>query len=150
MLADRYLVFCIPPVRLNALPLLVRLKSFSDAMEWQPEKGTEVVVVDRETLEVVSRFETDPWYQWHFGNGYALDDGSLVLDIVRYEDFQTNQRSKEVVTGEIQTGAIATLWQLRLNPKKSKVIAMEQILDRSCEFPSSIPRKRGNPPATPI
>ncbi|MGA7935172.1 MAG: carotenoid oxygenase family protein [Kovacikia sp.] len=135
VLAGRYLVFCISPVRLNALPLLVKLKSFSEALEWQPEKGTEVVVVDRETLEVVSRIETDPWYQWHFGNGYELADGSVVLDMARYEDFQTNQRLKEVVTGEFQTGAIATLWQLRLDPRLGKVIDLQQVLDRSCEFP---------------
>jgi len=145
VLAGRYLVFCIPPVRLNALPLVIRLKSFSDAMEWQPEKGTEVVVIDRQTLTIVSRFETDPWFQWHFGNGCELNDGSLVLDIVRYEDFQTNQRLKEMITGEIQTGVSATFWQLRFDPKLGKVIAMEQILDRSCEFPVVNPQEVGKP-----
>ncbi|UBF24085.1 carotenoid oxygenase family protein [Kovacikia minuta CCNUW1] len=145
VLAGSYLVFCISPVRLNALPLLVKLKSFSDALEWHPEKGTEVIVIDRETLTMVSRFETDPWYQWHFGNGYSLADGSVVLEMVRYEDFQTNRRLKEIITGEIQTGAIATLWQLRFDPKSGKVIEIQQILDRSCEFPVVNPNQVGQP-----
>jgi all-trans-8'-apo-beta-carotenal 15,15'-oxygenase len=145
VLAGRYLIFCISPVRLNALPLLVKLKSFSDVLEWQPEKGTEILVIDRETLAVVSRFETDSWYQWHFGNGYELADGSVTLEMARYEDFQTNQRLKEVVSGEFRTGAIATLWQLRLDPTAGKVIEMEQVLDRSCEFPIVNPNEIGQP-----
>jgi carotenoid cleavage dioxygenase-like enzyme len=35
------------PVRLNPLPILAYLKSYSDALHWQPELGTEIIVVDR-------------------------------------------------------------------------------------------------------
>uniref|UniRef100_A0A832M3J7 Dioxygenase n=1 Tax=Oscillatoriales cyanobacterium SpSt-402 TaxID=2282168 RepID=A0A832M3J7_9CYAN len=144
-IAGRYLIFCIPPVRIQILPVLARLKSFSDAMAWQPTQGTEMLVVDRDTLEVVSRITTDPWYQWHFGNGYELPDGSIVFHLARYPDFQTNQRLKEIATGQMQTFAKATLWQLRLDPQAGKVLETQELLSQSCEFPVVNPQEVGQP-----
>lgn len=143
VLAGQYLIFCIPPVRMNALPALLQLKSFSDALEWQPDKGTQILAIDRNTLQVVSRAEATPWYQWHFGNGYVDADGTIVIDLVRFEDFQTNQYLKEVATGHTQTAAKGTLWQLRLNPGNGKVLAMQQVVDRGCEFPIVPPQAVG-------
>jgi carotenoid cleavage dioxygenase-like enzyme len=60
VLAGQYLVFFVPPVRLNALPLLVGLSNYSDSLEWQPSKGTQFLIFDRETLSLVSRGETEP------------------------------------------------------------------------------------------
>lgn len=142
VLAGRYLVFCVPPVRMNPLPALTRLKSFSDSLSWQPELGTIILVIDRATLELVSRIEAEPWYQWHFGNGFEDADGSVVIDLVRYEDFQTNQYLKEVATGQTHTAAKGTLWQLRLDPT-GKFREMGQVVDRGCEFPGVDPRQVG-------
>ena len=145
VLAGRYLVFCVSPVRLNALPLLAMLKTYSEAMTWQSEKGTEIIVVDRTTLKVVSRTEAEPWYQWHFGNGGELADGSIAFDFVRYPDFQTNQFLKEVATGHTQTLAKGTLWRLQLEPKAGRVLALEEVVSRSCEFPTVEPGAVGQP-----
>jgi len=144
-IAGRYLVFCIPPVRVQVWPLLARTKSFSDAMAWQPELGTEILVIDRDTLELVSRTTTDAWYQWHFGNGCELPDGTIQIEICRYADFQTNQRLKEVAFGQIQTPAYSSLWMLRLNPQTGKVLSMQEILGRDCEFPIIRPQDLGQP-----
>lgn len=133
-LAGPYLVFCIPPVRLNVLPVLIGLQAFSDAATWKPELGTQILVIDRETLTVVSRSETDPWFQWHFGNGFVDTDGQIVLDVARYPNFQTNRFLKEVATGQTQTLAKSTLWRIRLDPQTAEVKAAEELLDRSCEF----------------
>ncbi len=144
-IAGRYLVFCIPPVRIQVLPVLARLTSFSEAMQWQPGLGTEILVIDRESLQLVSRTTTDAWYQWHFGNGCELSDGSIHLEISRYPDFQTNQRLKEVALGQTHTPAESTLWLLRLDPTVGRVIAMQAVCDRSCEFPVSRPQDVGQP-----
>lgn len=134
VLAGPYLVFFVPPVRVNPLPILVGLSSYSDSLQWQPSLGTEFLVFDRETLGVVSRGKTEPWYQWHFGNGYVDTSGAVIVDVVRYEDFQTNQSLKEVATGQIHTPVKSTLWQVHLDPKLGKVTA-QQVLDQHCEFP---------------
>lgn len=142
ILTGQYLVFFVPPVRLNPLPLLVGLSNYSDSLEWQPSKGTQFLVFDRETLSLVSRGETEPWYQWHFGNGYVDASGAVIVDVVRYEDFKTNQYLKEVATGETHTPVKSTLWQVHLDPVGGKVTAIQEILDRHCEFPV-VPQRVG-------
>ncbi|MBD2342815.1 carotenoid oxygenase family protein [Anabaena subtropica] len=139
-LAGQYLVFFIAPVRLNLLPMLLGLSSYSDALEWQPNLGTEILVFDRETLSVVGRGETEPWYQWHFGNSYVDASGALIIDVVRYADFQTNQYLKEVVTGQTHTHAHSTLWQVQLKPQ-GKVTSIQQLLNQHCEFPIVPPQQ---------
>jgi carotenoid cleavage dioxygenase-like enzyme len=134
VLAGQYLVFCIPPVRLNFFPVIAGLSSFSEAMEWQPKLGTKILVIDRQSLEIVSRSETEPWYQWHFSNGY-VDGDSVIVDLVRYEDFTTNQYLKEIGTGEIHTPVVSTFWRVEINPQTGKIISNQQILDKHCEFP---------------
>ena len=144
VLAGNYLVFFIPPVRLNPLPVLFQQKSYSDALAWHPEKATQILVIDRNTLEVVSRSEAEPWYQWHFGNGYVDAGGSVVVDLARYQDFQTNQRLQQVAAGHIETTAKATLWQIRLDPQTAKITQMQEVVDRSCEFPTVAPAEIGH------
>lgn len=135
VLAGQYLVFCIPPVRLNFLPVLLGT-SYGDALEWQPQLGTQILVFDRQTLSLVSRSEAEPWYQWHFSNGYLDANGSLIVDIACYKDFQTNQYLKEVPTGATHTPAQSTLTRVQLQSQTGKVTTIEQVVDRHCEFPN--------------
>ncbi|MBD2385833.1 carotenoid oxygenase family protein [Cylindrospermum sp. FACHB-282] len=136
VLAGPYLVFCIPPVRLNILELILGRNNYSDSLQWEPTRGTQILVIDRDTLSFVSRSETEPWFQWHFANGYIDASGAVIVDIVRYADFQTNQYLKEVSTGEIHTKAQSRLSRLTLQPQTGKVRAIEQLLDQHSEFPS--------------
>lgn len=145
VLAGDYLVFLLAPVRVNVLPILLGQKSYSDSMEWKPELGTQVWIFDRHNLSLVSQGETDPWYQWHYTNGYVNSDGNIVIEFVRYKDFQTNQYLKEVASGNTKTAAKGTLWQAIINPQTAKVVATEQLLDRHCEFPSVTPTEVGQP-----
>ncbi|PZV03145.1 MAG: hypothetical protein DCF32_14350 [Leptolyngbya sp.] len=135
VLADRYLVFCVSPVRLSPLPALFALSSFSDALQWQPQQGTQIIVVDADSLEAIALNPVDPWYQWHFGHSYLDFDGSIVFDVVRYPDFTTNQQLKEVASGQVTTTADAQLWQYRIDPNTGKVLDQQCLIDRHCEFP---------------
>lgn len=143
VLAGQYLIFFISPVRLNLLPALTGFSCFSDALEWQPKLGTQILVIDRQSLQVVSRGEAEPWYQWHFSNGYVDASGAVIVDIARYEDFQTNQYLKEVATGETHTAAKSHLSRVTLNPQTGKVSKIEKILDCQSEFPTVPPENVG-------
>lgn len=145
VLAGPYLVFVVPPVVLQLLPILLGTQSFSDALQWQPQHGTQIIVVDRHTLKEVSSFQTDPWFQWHIGNGFQEQDGSVVIDYIRYANFDTNQWLKEVVSGHPTTPASGYLWRLRFDPVRGQVIANEQQLNIECEFPVSAPHEVGQP-----
>ncbi|HAC64123.1 MAG TPA: hypothetical protein DCF68_11440, partial [Cyanothece sp. UBA12306] len=115
--------------------------SFSDAMQWKPSLGTQILIFDRQTLSLVSQGETAPWFQWHYGNGYVNDQGNIVVEIVRYPDFKTNQNLKEVATGNIKTPAKGTLWEIQVNPLTGKVIKSEELLDIGCDFPIVCPHR---------
>ena len=143
VLAGKYLIFFVPPVRLKILPVLAGISSFGDSLEWKPELGTQILVIDSETLSLVSRGETEPWFQWHFANGFVKEDGSVAVDFVRLADFKTNQRLKEVAAGETRTDAEGFLWRVHLNPQTGKVTATEELLDKPCEFPVVPPAEIG-------
>jgi all-trans-8'-apo-beta-carotenal 15,15'-oxygenase len=136
LLVGRYLVFCMPPLEIQPLPIVLGLASYSDSMQWKPGLGTQILVFDRDDLSLVTSFTTEPWFQWHFGNGYIDASGKIICDLVRYSDFSTNQFLGEVATGATKTEAVGTLWQLVINPTSEKLVSNEQLTDRSCEFPS--------------
>ncbi|MGB8702172.1 MAG: carotenoid oxygenase family protein [Thermosynechococcaceae cyanobacterium] len=142
-MAGPYLIFCISPVHLNPLPLLLRWQSYSEALHWHAEHPTQILVVDRDTLQLVGQGEADPWFQWHFGNGFVDRDGQVALNLVRYPDFQTNQFLRDVPSGQPQTVALGTLWQLRINPQTATVTEALQLSDRTCEFPTVNPTQVG-------
>jgi all-trans-8'-apo-beta-carotenal 15,15'-oxygenase len=135
LMVGKYLVFCMPPLEIKALPVLLGLASYSDSIRWKPELGTQILIFDRDNLTLISRSIVEPWFQWHFGNGYVDPNGNIICDLVRYPDFTTNQFLKEVATGTTQTEAIGTLWQLTINSTTGKLVSSEQLIDRSCEFP---------------
>ncbi len=143
VMAGRYLVVIAPPVHINLLPVALGFQSFSAAMSWHPEQGTEIIVIDRETLSVVGRQHTDPWFQWHVANGYEDRDGNLVIDLARYSDFRTNQYLKEVATGNPHTEANARLWRICIQPQSAKVIAQDELVNQPCEFPVVKPLQVG-------
>jgi all-trans-8'-apo-beta-carotenal 15,15'-oxygenase len=145
VLAGPYLIFFISPVHLNPLPVLLRQKSYSDSLRWHPERGTQILVVDRETLMPIQQGETDPWFQWHFGNGFVDSDGQVCVDVLRYADFQTNQFLKEVPFGQPATAAFGQLWRLRVNPQTATVVEAIPLSDRTCEFPTVNPNEVGQP-----
>ena len=139
----QYLVFLVSPVRVNLASVALAQKSYSDALEWKPELGTEILVFDRDSLSLVSRGKTDPWFQWHFANGYVNSEGNIVTEFTRYEDFDTNQYLKEVASGYTETPAPGTLWSLTIEPQTAKVIDNRQICDLAGEFPLVSPAKVG-------
>ncbi|MGF1570367.1 MAG: carotenoid oxygenase family protein [Nodosilinea sp.] len=135
VLADRYLVFCIPPLRLDALPAVFGLQSFSEALRWQPQRGTQLIVVDADSFEVMAWNQVEPWFQWHFGQGFLDPTGHVVFDVVRYADFATNQQLKEVASGVVSTPAEAQLWRYHIDPQTAKIVDQQCLVDRHCEFP---------------
>ncbi|MGK7953754.1 MAG: carotenoid oxygenase family protein [Crocosphaera sp.] len=135
VLAGAYIIFFVPPVCIKLLPTALGLSSFSDAMEWKPELGTEILIFDRDSLSFVSKGKAAPWFQWHYSNGCVNQEGNILVEFVRYSDFATNQNLKELATGNITTPAKGTLWEVEIDPKKATVIRQEQRLDRGSDFP---------------
>ena len=146
VMAGPYLVFVISPLKMDGLPLLLNQRCYADAIAWDESAGTRLIVVDRESLEIISEGRAESWFQFHFGNGCLDADGSVRMDFARFDDFTSiNEVLREVPTGRTETTAYGRLCQLRLNPKTGKVLSNECVVDRDCEFPLVPAAKVGQP-----
>lgn len=134
-IAGPYLIFLIPPLQMQLLPVLLGLKSFSDSLQWRPELGTQIWIVDRQSLQPIQRFETEPWFQWHIAHSYVEADGEIVINFVRYPDWSTNRWLAEVVTGHPRTVTQGLLWQIRLDPQHPKLLGNQELMPLYCDFP---------------
>jgi carotenoid cleavage dioxygenase-like enzyme len=143
VMAGEYLIFFIPPLRLQLLPFLTKRRSFSESLSWEPDKGTQVLIVDRNNFSLISEGKTDPWFAWSFSNGYVDDRGTVRVEVVRYEDFAIDRFLKEIPSPHISSSNKGKLYQLNLNPFTGKVISTKQLMDRPCEYPTVAPANVG-------
>jgi all-trans-8'-apo-beta-carotenal 15,15'-oxygenase len=144
-LAGPYLVFVIPPVRLNILPLITNQKSYSEALEWRPHLGTQFLIIDREHFRIVQRGEAPAWFQWHVANGCLMTADVIRLQLVRYVDFATNEYLREVSTGQPVTKAPGHLWELEWHLPTGQLVRETQLTARDCEFPVVPDTQMGQP-----
>lgn len=138
-LAGNYLVFIVGPVRLELIPFLMRIKGIGESFNWKPEHGTQILIIDKNSLEIVSQNNIESFYLWHFGNGCVNKNGNIILDYVRYENFETNQYLKELMQGKTEIQSEGKLWKIEINPATSSIISHYQVLSRACEFPTPDP-----------
>jgi len=99
------------------------------AIEWLPDNGARIGVLDRQALDLGVRWiEIDPFYVFHFLNAY--DDGdSVVVDGCRSD--RLNISFGDDTVGE---AVHASLHRWRINPSAGTI--SEEILDeRAADFP---------------
>jgi carotenoid cleavage dioxygenase-like enzyme len=56
-----------------------------DMLDWRPDEPTRVLVVDRETGDLVTESTVDAAFVFHHVNAY-VEDGTVVLDLVEFPD----------------------------------------------------------------
>lgn len=138
----RHLVFFAPPLRLRLLPLLLGQASYSDALAWRPELGTEVIVVPLDAPARPRRYTVDPFFQWHFANAYD-DHDDIVVDLVRYPDFETHRWLKALLSGPPGFAARGCYGRAVLTPSAGR-LRFEARFGGSCEFPRVAPGATGH------
>jgi len=57
----------------------------TDMLDWQPDRPTRVLVVDRESGDIIAEPTVDAAFTFHHVNAYA-EDGTVVLDLVEFPD----------------------------------------------------------------
>lgn len=91
-LTPRYVVLTEFPLRVNPLRFFRpgRQAPFVEQFEWQPDRGTRVVVLDRTTGAVVADDVTDPTFGFHHVNAFERRGGSeVVFDLETVPDATT-------------------------------------------------------------
>lgn len=76
-------------MRLRLGRLLAGIGSFDSNLAWEPQHGTEVIVVPLDAPDQPVRFTVASFFQWHFVNAWEEGE-TLVVDYLPYDDFETN------------------------------------------------------------
>jgi beta,beta-carotene 9',10'-dioxygenase len=84
-LTQHYVIFTEFPFVVNPLSLMLKGKPFIQNFVWKPEKGTQFLVIDRQSGKVIRKYTTEPFFAFHHVNSYEKE-GAIILDIVTYPD----------------------------------------------------------------
>ena len=138
---DRHLVFFAPPLRMNPLPVALGLKTYGQQLKWQPECGTDVIVVPLEDPAAWSRFSVESFYQWHFGSAWENGD-EIVVELVHYRDYHSAILLDDLYAGRPTVEIESDFRRAHINPT-TKSLRWEVLWDNSSEFPQVSPRVLG-------
>lgn len=84
-MTENYIILTEFPLVVRPLQLLLNGVAFIKNFTWQPELGTQFIVIDRSTGKEVLRSTTKPFFAFHHVNAFEIEN-KIVLDIVTYED----------------------------------------------------------------
>jgi carotenoid cleavage dioxygenase-like enzyme len=81
-----YAVLALFPFRVNPLALLLGGRPFAENFRWEPEAGTDLVVLNLRDGSVRGVYPTRPLFAFHQINAYEDGERELVLDLCAYPD----------------------------------------------------------------
>lgn len=139
-LTERFAVFFLSPLILDLWSLMRGRRAFGDALDWRPERGTEVLVLPLDGGPSC-RFFTEPFYQWHFANAWEEGD-TIVVDFARYPDFEINEVIADLYRGMEAAPAMGRLCRAKIEPSRETVSFIE-LAAFSAEFCTVAPGAEG-------
>lgn len=138
---ERHLVIFVAPLSLRLLPMMLGLKAFDRSLVWDAARGTEVIVVPLDAPASPKRFFVPAFWTWHVGNAFEPGDGTIVLDVVRYDDFaSSNDWLSRVASGEVNADTDGALARATIDPK-AEAVTFAPLRPRTGEFPRIDPRR---------
>ncbi|HEU5096947.1 MAG TPA: carotenoid oxygenase family protein [Reyranella sp.] len=139
VLTRHHLAFCLGPILVRPLKMLLGLASFDRALHWDGGKPTLILLVPRDGRGAPRIIETDPFFQFHFANGYE-EDGFVVLDLMRYPDYSViGQALRDFWRSEWPAQGMAALTRLRVDLAGGKVETQSFATGKANEFPTINP-----------
>jgi beta,beta-carotene 9',10'-dioxygenase len=84
-MSANYLVLVEFPLTVSALDLKFSGKPFIRNYRWQPERGLNFHVVDKDSGEVAATARADPIFAFHHVNAFE-ESGHVVIDMIAYDD----------------------------------------------------------------
>jgi carotenoid cleavage dioxygenase-like enzyme len=85
-ISERYLALVAFPFVLNPMDLVLGRRSFVESFSWKPERGTEILVFERETGALRGSYTAEPCFAFHHINAFERGDDELVIDMAAYDD----------------------------------------------------------------
>ena len=138
-----YLAFCIGPILVSSLKIILGFRSFDGALAWDGARPTLILLIPRDGRGKPRFIETDAFFQFHFANGFE-EDGALVLDLARYPDYDTvGQALRDYYKSAWPSRGMATLTRMRIDLATGKVERKTYDSGTGNEFPCINPAYSG-------
>ena len=142
-ISARYVAFFVTPLIVRMDALLRSGGTLMDAMRWQPELGSRIVIVARESGELVATLDAGNRYCLHLVNAFDRE-GELVLDIVEFEKplYPEYQVIPRLFTDTFRGGPVRLVIDVA-----AKAIADRRAIAYTCspDFPAHDPDLTGQP-----
>ena len=129
-ITDKHAIFLISPAVLQLWRAILQVGGFADLFRWEPERGSELIVVPLDEPSKVRRIQVDAFWVWHFANAFE-QGGDIVLDMCRYKDLN----SLDAIGGKGVTSPSA-LVRGRISKNRFTTEVLTKDLQ---EFPSASP-----------
>lgn len=116
---------------------------FMHSMEWQPERGTRVLVIDKDDLSRRREYELPPLFFFHLGDAWEDADGTIRFDGCFHKDptFAVKGASA-LVEGRHEHGERPELTLVTLHPDGRAALTPAGF---TAEFPRIAPERAGLP-----
>jgi carotenoid cleavage dioxygenase len=131
-ITDNYVIIFYAP----AFHSLEKAMKGEDPFMWEPELGTKIIVIPRDGNGKQMVFETDPFFSWHFCNGFEKG-GKLVIDYIWIRSIPFAQAQASGAEKQPRR-----MHRMTLDLKTKKVVD-EEFSDIFCEFSRVDERKMG-------
>lgn len=82
---ENYIILTEFPLVVKPLDLIMKNQAFIKNFTWQPQRGTQFIVIDKKDGSVVGKYATKPFFAFHHANAFE-DDDIIQIDIVTYKD----------------------------------------------------------------
>jgi all-trans-8'-apo-beta-carotenal 15,15'-oxygenase len=116
---------------------------FSQSMEWQPERGTRVLVIDKDDLTKRREFELPPLFFFHLGDAWEEADGTIRFDGCFHEDPTfAIEGAPDLIDGSYARSERPALTLVSLHPDGRAALSPAGI---TAEFPRVAPDIAGLP-----
>jgi len=132
----RHLVIVLQPW-VHARPVM----PLSAAMDWRPEAGTQVLVIDKADLSRRRVYELPPFGVFHVGDAWEESDGTIRFDLCAYKDMAFAAGGAQAVLNGVPLGGEpAELAMVVLSPDGRGRLERTGVVG---EFPRGDPRRAG-------
>jgi all-trans-8'-apo-beta-carotenal 15,15'-oxygenase len=142
LLGPRHLIFHLGPFVLDMASLTAG-QTLMESLRWEPERGTHLLVIDRETGEAVASLSAGSGYSLHTINAFENGD-RLIVDVVELERpvYDQYEPMPDLFTTVGPGGPVRYVLDL----KKGTVIDRQALAYRAApDFPAIDPRHCGKP-----
>jgi beta,beta-carotene 9',10'-dioxygenase len=79
-LTENYIILVEFPLMVKSLPAILGGKAPMECLSWEPQRGTNFLVISKHSGQQVARFKSDPFFAFHHINAYEQGD-EILIDI---------------------------------------------------------------------